>query len=354
MKTAWLFSVKMFLKIGLWFYFRRIRVVNKQHLKITQPALIVCNHQNALLDPLLIATSINNYGYFLTRAGVFKKPFVAKLLASLNMLPVYRIRDGWNNLTNNNDIFEKAVDVLQQEKKVTIFPEGSHNLARRVRPLSKGFTRIVLSTLEKDPSLPLKLIPVGVNYQEALKFGDSASMYVGEPIDASSLVSENKAASLAADKYRQESVIALKQTVFNTLTELTTHIPEEGYEETLEKLNQLNVNYLKPSEVNSCIQSNFSNCKKQSSKNFLITVRKLLKFTYCISIFPVYLFWKWYVQPKIKELEFTSTFRFAVSAVLIPILIICVALALHSLFGSTIPTIYVLAMLFFTLIVSKV
>ena len=72
----------------------------------------------------------NRFSYFLTRAAVFKKPLVAKLLNSVQMLPVYRIRDGWGNIANNNAIFESCTKLLHQGNAVAIFPEGSHNLAR--------------------------------------------------------------------------------------------------------------------------------------------------------------------------------------------------------------------------------
>jgi 1-acyl-sn-glycerol-3-phosphate acyltransferase len=71
---------------------------------------------------------------------VFKKPLVAKILDSLQMLPVYRIRDGWGNLTNNTAVFERCSKLLKTGECIVIFPEGNHNLKRTVRPLSKRFT----------------------------------------------------------------------------------------------------------------------------------------------------------------------------------------------------------------------
>ena len=184
MKSLWLYLVKTYLSIGLFFYFKRIEVHGLDRISNNKAVLIVSNHQNALLDALLIATRLNRFGHFLTRAGVFQKAFVAKLLRSFNMLPVFRIRDGWSNLTNNNSIFECVSELLHAKELVVIFPEGSHNLARKVHPLSKGFTRVVFDTYEKYPDTQLDIVPIGLNFKNAKDFVDSASVYIGEPIDA--------------------------------------------------------------------------------------------------------------------------------------------------------------------------
>ena len=146
MHKLWLLSVRGYLKLGLFFYFKKIQIFNADNVPKDKAVLILSNHQNALLDALLIATKCGRFVFYLTRASVFKKSFVDKLLRSLQMLPVYRIRDGWSNITKNNSIFTNCADLLSKNEGVVIFPEGSHNLKRKVRPFSKGFTRIVFET----------------------------------------------------------------------------------------------------------------------------------------------------------------------------------------------------------------
>ena len=220
LKLIWLYLVRSYLRLGLFFYYRRIQIHGIKSIPINKPVLILANHQNALLDALLIATNLNRFGYFLTRASVFKKSLVSKLLTSLNMLPVYRVRDGWSNIRNNNPVFEKCSELLHNNKTVVIFPEGSHNLVRRVRPLSKGFTRIVFDTLEKYPELDIQLIPIGLNFVNAKDFGDATAMFVGRPISAKQFISEN----------RNDSVIKMKKAVYEEMTQLTTQIPAENYD----------------------------------------------------------------------------------------------------------------------------
>ena len=342
MKKLWVHIVRTYLKLGFFFYYKKIKVVDVKNIPKHKPVLFLSNHQNALLDAFLIATKCERFCYFLTRAAVFKKPIVSKLLKSLQMLPVYRIRDGWSNLSNNNSIFDSCTKILHQNKVVVIFPEGNHNLKRTVRPLSKGFTRIVFDTLEKYPETDLQLIPVGVNYINAKNFADSTSIYFGKAIEAKSFVSGNK----------NEDVVNLKKSIQLEMSKLTTHIPSESYKDTLQKLDALNVDYLNPKAVNKCIANNFQACEKKLISN-LKWFRSLLKGLLILNILPPYLIWKFVAQPKIKELEFTATFRFAIAVTLVPFYLIIMFFVLAVLFSTIIGLAYVLFVLILALLAVK-
>ncbi|WP_232225208.1 lysophospholipid acyltransferase family protein [Seonamhaeicola sp. S2-3] len=322
MKKIWLYSVRMYLRLGMFFYFKKVLVHGINNIPKDKPVLLLGNHQNALLDPLLIAVYANRFSFFLTRAAVFKKTLISKILKSLQMLPVYRIRDGWHSLTNNNAIFETCSKLLYQNEAIVIFPEGNHNLERRVRPLSKGFTRIVFDTLEKYPNIDLQLVPIGFNYQDALNFPDSTSLIFGKPIAAKEFISKN----------RHDNVNALKEAVYSELKKLTTHIPQEHYEDVLNKLKALHVDFLKPKEVNKCIESGFISCnKKETSK--VSGLKSIFKLLLIINLIVPYTIWKLAVQSKITELEFVSTFRFVIAITLVPFWVLIISVVLLLNFG---------------------
>ncbi len=326
----------------MFFYFRKIKIHNIQNVPKNKPVLLLSNHQNALLDALLIATKCGRFSYFLTRASVFNKPLIAKILKSLQMLPVYRIRDGWGNLANNNAIFETCSSLLNKSASIVIFPEGNHSLKRTVRPLSKGFTRIVLETLDKNPKLDLQLLPVGLNYLHADKFPDSTSIYFGEPIEAKTYISEN----------RNETVLNLKIKIQTEIANLTTNISKDNYDDTLKQLNKLDVDFLNPIVVNNCVASGFSDCESIKTNNlkFLKQVFKVL--LVIIFILP-FIVWKCFVKPKIKDIEFLSTFRFAIVVTLAPLWLISVSFVLAITFGWQLAISYILASLCITLLAVK-
>jgi 1-acyl-sn-glycerol-3-phosphate acyltransferase/uncharacterized Tic20 family protein len=342
MQKIWLYVWRGYIRMGMFFYFRRVNVFGLENLPKNQPVLILGNHRNALLDALLVACYTNRLSHYLTRAGVFKKNVVSKFLKSLQMLPVYRIRDGWGNLTNNNAIFENCTELLNKNKTVVIFPEGGHDLVRRVRPLSKGFTRIVFDSLEKYPEMDLQLVPVGLNFQETLGCPDSASIYYGKPIAAKKFVNSN----------RNEGVVNLKTKIQMEMAKLTADIPKDTYEHDLKILDALNVNYLNPESVNRCIKNKFENCetRKPSKLNWL---RTILKYLLILNLLVPYVIWKKVAQPKIKELEFTATFRFAIAITLVPLYIILITLILGGLFNASIALIYLISVLLLSLITVK-
>jgi 1-acyl-sn-glycerol-3-phosphate acyltransferase len=308
MKQVWLFSVKTYIRLGLFFYFKKIKIIDGHFIPINKPVLLLPNHQNALLDALLIATQTKRSAYFLTRAGAFNKPIVASILKSLNMLPVYRIRDGWKTVSKNNSVFKTCSELLLQNKCVVIFPEGSHNLNRTVRNLSKGFTRLVFDTIDTNKECDLQLVPIGFNYIKPEDAMDSVAIYIGKPLLAKNYSQGD----------RHAMTLALKNDIQKQLSILTTHIDTDFYLETISKLDNLGVDYLNPIAVNECIVSGFTTCKKQ--KNYKPSLlKKGLKKVMILVLFPPYLIWKFFVEPKIKEVEFKSTFRFAIGLTLVPL-----------------------------------
>ncbi|MHA7944707.1 lysophospholipid acyltransferase family protein [Formosa sp. 3Alg 14/1] len=309
--------VKGYIALGLFFYYKKISVNGQEFIPRTKPVLLLSNHQNGLLDPLIIATHSSRFAYYLTRAAVFQRPFISKLLRGLNMLPVYRVRDGWQTITNNNAIFETCKGLLKNEEAIVIFPEGSHNLNRKVRPLSKGFTRIVLDTLESYPDLDLQLLPVGVNYKNALSFADSMSLNIGKPIDVKHYKGLEKA----------EAVNALKRDLQKEIQLQTTHI-ESDYDLNAEELDKNNADFLNPKAVNHFLAHDEKISGFTKNTSVLEPVGLIFKSLLKIVLLPVYMLWKLVLQPKIKEKEFTGTFRFAIGLTVVPLWILILVLVI--------------------------
>jgi heme/copper-type cytochrome/quinol oxidase subunit 4 len=91
----------------------------------------------------------------------------------------------------------------------------------------------------------------------------------------------------------------------------------------------------------------------KSSKNKLIWLNKFLKFLLITCLIVPYTIWKFYAQPKIKELEFTGTFRFAIALTLVPLWLIIVGVLLTIYFGFAIGLGFVLFVLLLALLTIK-
>ena len=170
-------------KWGLIFYYRKIRSIGREKIPKRTPVMFIPNHQNSFMDALLVVSTNWKYTFFLTRAQAFNTAFMRWFLENLNMLPVYRVRDGMSSVTKNNAIFERCIRMLKKNYAVLVFAEANHNLNRRIRPLSKGFTRIAFDAEQKNNwDLNLQIIPVGVNYTRHKESRNDVTVVYGDPI----------------------------------------------------------------------------------------------------------------------------------------------------------------------------
>tara|TARA_R110000868_G_scaffold236402_2_gene490432 strand:- start:444 stop:1481 length:1038 start_codon:yes stop_codon:yes gene_type:complete len=331
------------IKSLLHLYFGKIEVHGISNVPKGKPVLFLPNHQNAFLDTILIATQCNRSPFFLTRSDVFKSAILKGIFTFCKMIPIYRMRDGINSLKHNQQTFDICSKLLKNGEAVVIFPEANHNLERRVRPLSKGFTRILLNTLEKYPTLDIQLVPVGLNYKNAANFPDRASVYYGKPIALQELYDPND---------ENASITTLKNVVSENLKKLTTHIDLNTYIQTLNSLTEMGADFLNPIEVNTTILNldkklNYV-VKPQENESTI----KLKRIIFNFFNFPMLLVWS-KVKLKIKEVEFKSTFRFAFGVLFYPIYLALLFAIFSILLNMTIATIIVSSIFLYNLIYTK-
>lgn len=302
--------VKIWMKINLHLYFGKIKISGLENVPQSKPVLFLPNHQSALLDVLLIAVDCNRKPWFLTRSDVFKTKTLNSIFDFFQMIPIYRIRDGRESLKNNQAVFDRCSDLLQKNEAILMFPEANHNLKRRVRPLSKGFTRILFNTMDRDFDIDIQIVPVGINYADAVHFPDRVALYFDKPISAKALYD-------TADV--KSSVERIKQVVSNQLKTLTTHIEEEtNYDLKIKQLKARGIDFLHPKEANLRLQQldeNISNSPKKEKNSFF----RFFKAIFTIVNLPMLLLWRTFCKPKVWEQEFMGTLRFAFSLISYPI-----------------------------------
>ncbi|MEP6583590.1 MAG: 1-acyl-sn-glycerol-3-phosphate acyltransferase, partial [Ginsengibacter sp.] len=125
-------------RIFIHFYCRRIIINKASLLNCKGPLLIASNHPNSFLDAIILATLFKNPIYSLARADAFANKLITKILTSFNMLPVYRISEGTQNLENNYSTFSACQDIFKKNGIVLIFSEGRCINEWHLRPLKKG------------------------------------------------------------------------------------------------------------------------------------------------------------------------------------------------------------------------
>jgi 1-acyl-sn-glycerol-3-phosphate acyltransferase len=173
------YILKQWVDLGFRFYFSTT-VSGLKSLPKNKTLIFAPNHQNALMDALAILTVKTWQPVFLARADIFKKPLLSKMLTFLKIMPVYRMRDGYENLQRNDEIFNKTIDVLRNQNGLVILPEGNHGDLKRLRPLKKGIARIALQALDADSSLDIMIVPVGLDYDHYSRVGSKLHVRFGE------------------------------------------------------------------------------------------------------------------------------------------------------------------------------
>lgn len=217
-----------------------------------KPVLFVPNHQNAFLDALHLVTATPKFVHFLTRAKPFGNPFLNWFFRSLNMLPVYRVRNGFSAIKKNEAIFDECAKRLSQNDAVLVFAEASQAQKRRVRPFSKGFTRIAFGAEEKyNWELDLQVVPVGISYSDHKKARSKVHLEFGKCIP----VRDFRERYLADERAAAHE---LKEKTEERLKQLTMHIPDLDnyrlYELLLDDLERDRALLLKPHQINDRVK----------------------------------------------------------------------------------------------------
>lgn len=305
MKTLWWYFIKYLVKSSLFFYTKKIQVSGRHHIPKKGAVLFMVNHPNGLLDPLVIAVNNPRILHFLVQAAVFKNPTMKKILGTLNLMPIYRMRDGVRGLGRNQQVFEDCFSIFKNKGTLMIFPEGTHDRRRTIRPLSKGFSRIVFGAIEKHPDLEINIVPVGLTYQNSSVFPTKIRLCYGEPILVNSYLDSD---------HQNAKTRALKELISDRMKELCVHITaDENYESTLQNLNKHNVDFTQVDAVNNMVKTGTISGRKRR-----IHLLAFLKLIIILNTLLPWLLWK-SVDKKNDEIESVDTFRFGMNMFLFPL-----------------------------------
>ena len=107
------------------------------------------------------------------------------MLGILQMIPVYRLSEGKENLPLNELAFQKSKEILSQNGIVLIFIEGICVHKHELQPFKKGAARIARENRTQNH---LKVLPVGIAYDSFERFGKEININIGKPIPVNDLL----------------------------------------------------------------------------------------------------------------------------------------------------------------------
>ncbi len=198
---------------------KKIIVTGKDKIPANKPIVFAPNHQNALSDPLAILLNTRFQPVWLARADIFgKSKVIDTILKFLKIMPVYRLRDGKENLEKNEKTFADSIKVLENNFALALFPEAAHSFKRQMLTHKKAVPRIAFMAEEKTGfKLDIQIIPTGIYYSHYWKFDRTLIVNFGDPIAVSDYAE-------AYQKNRNDAVNSLKTRIYKEALPLTINI----------------------------------------------------------------------------------------------------------------------------------
>jgi len=158
-----MYLLKILIRCALYIFCKKIYIQNKKLLNTKGPLLIIANHPNSFLDAVIIGSQYRRRVYFLARGDVFTKKHHRFFLGLLNMIPVYRLREGREFLNLNEYAFKASKQLLAKGEAVLIFIEGICLNTNTLQPFKKGTTRILQGAQELGVHPNIHIVGIAYN-----------------------------------------------------------------------------------------------------------------------------------------------------------------------------------------------
>jgi 1-acyl-sn-glycerol-3-phosphate acyltransferase len=357
------------LKLTCYLYFRKIRLYQTENIPTECPLIVCANHGNSFMDAILIAIIFKRKLYFLARSDAFNSSFKRWFLSQINMMPIYRIRDGRDEVKNNDIIFEKCERILENNGAILIFPEGNCIVEKRLRTFKTGFVQLAFESKVNS----LHILPITINYSKPLEFFTEVSFTFNNLIAVTDIKKESSKDYIYFSK---KLIAAVKEKIEKEMIIIPKNDDDEFYEQVLEltrnnsiediDANQLlAINYLNQMRNDNIHLFNdlmvktklyFNNLKSCKIEDEAIYTSEFYKKNHLFITYPFYLVGyiihflpsrviECIVNYKIKEKQFTSAVRMVIALfvylVYLPIIFFSITLLFN--FGG----IYLIGFIYF-------
>ena len=209
-------------------YFKKIYISGLENIPKDKAVVFASNHPSAFIEPCLLACFLPIQLHFLVRGDLFSVGWLSWLLKGTNQIPIFRQRDGLDNVRKNFQTQDKVRELFAENKAVLMFPEAHTHENLFLRPLAKGIARFSFM----DHGADCYIVPIGVNFDRNIPFNSKVSIVIGEP--------------LRVEDYKSQSEMVPARQMNSMLTDLTVsmkeclrHIDNEESEDTILKVYRL-------------------------------------------------------------------------------------------------------------------
>ena len=160
----------------------RIEVSGLGNVPREGPLLLIANHNNGLVDPMVVLKALSRPVVFVAKSTLWKIPALRTLLDLLGCVPVVRRGEEEEGISSKGDerngaAFERLAAVLDGNGAILIFPEGRSHSDPRLSEIRTGAARILLLS-RKSPVV----VPVGIWFDQKEVFRSDVLVKAGAPV----------------------------------------------------------------------------------------------------------------------------------------------------------------------------
>ncbi len=172
------YILRPIVKWTLRLYFRKIYLSGIDKIPKDKAIIFASNHPSAFIEPCVLACFLPIQLHFLVRGDLFSLGWLSWLLRGTNQIPIFRQRDGLDNVKKNLITQEKVRELFAKNKALLMFPEAHTHENIYLKPLKKGIARFAFM----DHGADCYVVPIGVNFDQNISFNSKVSVVIGEPI----------------------------------------------------------------------------------------------------------------------------------------------------------------------------
>ena len=176
---------------------RRVEVADFGRLPRGRPVLLVANHFNGFVDPVVLAGVLPRLPRLVAKASLTKLPLLRTLARRAGVVFVHRRVDAADGTVDNDAAFAECHAALVRRDTVAIFPEGTTHDRPRLDPIKTGAARIALGARTAGAG-DIAIVPVGLTFPDKVALRTSALVQFGEPIDLDAVCAPGRGVDDAA------------------------------------------------------------------------------------------------------------------------------------------------------------
>jgi hypothetical protein len=127
------------------------------------------------------------------KATLTDNPLIALLFKVLGVVPLRRISDEVRrsngtpvDRSRNTEAFREILDLLERRGAILIFPEGKSHNEFGLEPLRSGLARLALQARDKRSIAGVRILPLGLVFENKGVPGTVAGVNIGEAIEIDS------------------------------------------------------------------------------------------------------------------------------------------------------------------------